>query len=202
MQVLLTLNNLQENGFQILLLFLAGYQDLFMVCRIGLFQAYDRKSKVAHQLFLEVYGNFYFVKGLGHNLFLVGQFCNLDLEEAFKRNACFIRNLATACYTQNRSLIHKRFNNTPYELINNRKLDISFLHVFGALCYPKNDRKDIRKLCAKGDIGSKQSDATRTASTAPVTLNLHTPNASITTAKTASTPTNSSIDSPAILNIS
>nr|GEV13803.1 hypothetical protein [Tanacetum cinerariifolium] len=31
--------------------------------------------------------------------------------------------------------------------------DISFLYVFGALCYPKNDRKDIRKLGAKGDIG-------------------------------------------------
>nr|GEY59025.1 retrovirus-related Pol polyprotein from transposon TNT 1-94 [Tanacetum cinerariifolium] len=34
-----------------------------------------------------------------------------------------------------------------------RKSDISFLHVFGALCYPKNDREDIRKLGAKGDIG-------------------------------------------------
>nr|GFC34874.1 ribonuclease H-like domain-containing protein [Tanacetum cinerariifolium] len=33
-----------------------------------------------------------------------------------------------------------------------RKPDISFLHVFGALCYPKNDRKDIRKLGVKGDI--------------------------------------------------
>nr|GFA40846.1 integrase, catalytic region, zinc finger, CCHC-type, peptidase aspartic, catalytic [Tanacetum cinerariifolium] len=33
------------------------------------------------------------------------------------------------------------------------KPDISFLHVFGALCYPKNDRKDIGKLGAKGDIG-------------------------------------------------
>nr|GFA38541.1 retrovirus-related Pol polyprotein from transposon TNT 1-94 [Tanacetum cinerariifolium] len=30
---------------------------------------------------------------------------------------------------------------------------MSFLYVFGALCYPKNDRKDIRKLGAKGDIG-------------------------------------------------
>nr|GFA03074.1 retrovirus-related Pol polyprotein from transposon TNT 1-94 [Tanacetum cinerariifolium] len=29
------------------------------------------------------------------------------------------------------------------------KLDISFLHVFGALCYPKNDREDIGKLGAK-----------------------------------------------------
>nr|GEZ63459.1 uncharacterized mitochondrial protein AtMg00810-like [Tanacetum cinerariifolium] len=61
--------------------------------------------------------------------------------------------IATACFTQNRSIIHRRFNKTPYELINGRKLDISFLHVFGALCYRKNDREDIRKLGAKGDIG-------------------------------------------------
>ncbi|GKC44093.1 retrovirus-related pol polyprotein from transposon TNT 1-94 [Tanacetum coccineum] len=61
--------------------------------------------------------------------------------------------IATACYTQNRSIIHRRFNKTPYELINGRKLDISFLHVFGALYYPKNDREDLGKLGAKGDIG-------------------------------------------------
>nr|GEW83879.1 hypothetical protein [Tanacetum cinerariifolium] len=61
--------------------------------------------------------------------------------------------IATACFTQNRSIIHRHFNKTPYELINDRKLDISFLHVFGALCYPKNDREDIGKLGAKGDIG-------------------------------------------------
>nr|GEY84629.1 putative RNA-directed DNA polymerase [Tanacetum cinerariifolium] len=41
----------------------------------------------------------------------------------------------------------------PYELINGRKPDILFLYVFGALCYPKNDREDIGKLGAKGDIG-------------------------------------------------
>nr|GEX12332.1 hypothetical protein [Tanacetum cinerariifolium] len=35
----------------------------------------------------------YFVKGLGHNLFLVGQFCDADLEVAFRRNTCFIRDL-------------------------------------------------------------------------------------------------------------
>ncbi|GJS28329.1 retrovirus-related pol polyprotein from transposon TNT 1-94 [Tanacetum coccineum] len=61
--------------------------------------------------------------------------------------------IATACYTQNRSIIHRRFNKTPYELLNDRKPDISFLYVFGALCYPKNDREDIGKLGAKGDIG-------------------------------------------------
>nr|GFA02311.1 retrovirus-related Pol polyprotein from transposon TNT 1-94 [Tanacetum cinerariifolium] len=61
--------------------------------------------------------------------------------------------IATACFTQNRSIIHRRFNKTLYELINGRKPDISFLHVFSALCYPKNDREDIGKLGAKGDIG-------------------------------------------------
>nr|GEZ01426.1 retrovirus-related Pol polyprotein from transposon TNT 1-94 [Tanacetum cinerariifolium] len=61
--------------------------------------------------------------------------------------------IATACFTQNRSIIHRRFNKTPYELINGKKPDISFLHVFGALCYPKNDREDIGKLGAKGNIG-------------------------------------------------
>nr|GFA76180.1 hypothetical protein [Tanacetum cinerariifolium] len=57
--------------------------------------------------------------------------------------------IATACFTQNRSFIHRRFNKTPYKLINGRKPNTSFLYVFGALCYPKNDREDIGKLGAK-----------------------------------------------------
>nr|GFB80984.1 integrase, catalytic region, zinc finger, CCHC-type, peptidase aspartic, catalytic [Tanacetum cinerariifolium] len=35
----------------------------------------------------------YFVERLGHNLFSVGRFCDSDLEVAFRRNACFVRNL-------------------------------------------------------------------------------------------------------------
>nr|GEV71805.1 reverse transcriptase domain-containing protein [Tanacetum cinerariifolium] len=60
--------------------------------------------------------------------------------------------ITTTCYSQNRSIIHRRFDKTPYELINGRKPDISFLYVFRDLCYPKNDREDIGKLGAKGDI--------------------------------------------------
>nr|GEZ13493.1 ribonuclease H-like domain-containing protein [Tanacetum cinerariifolium] len=73
----------------------------------------------------------------------------------FSRTPLFLwaEAIATACFTQNRSLIHRRFNKTPYELINDKKPDISFLHIFDALCYPKNDREDIGKLGAKGDIG-------------------------------------------------
>ncbi|GKC19709.1 hypothetical protein Tco_1021859 [Tanacetum coccineum] len=35
----------------------------------------------------------YYVEGLGHNLFSVGQFCDSNLEAAFRRNTCFVRNL-------------------------------------------------------------------------------------------------------------
>nr|GFA19271.1 hypothetical protein [Tanacetum cinerariifolium] len=87
--------------------------------------------------------------------------CNRTLVEAARTMLIFSRAplflwaeaIATACFTQNRSIIHRRFNKTPYELINGRKPDISFLYVFSALCYPKNDREDIGKLGAKGDIG-------------------------------------------------
>ncbi|GKD22787.1 retrovirus-related pol polyprotein from transposon TNT 1-94 [Tanacetum coccineum] len=57
--------------------------------------------------------------------------------------------ITTACYTQNRSVIHRRFNKTPYELINGRKPDISFLYVFGALCYPRMIVKILGSLVQK-----------------------------------------------------
>nr|GEU44838.1 retrotransposon protein, putative, unclassified [Tanacetum cinerariifolium] len=190
----------------------------------------------------------YFVEGLGHNLFSMGQFCDSDLEVAFRQHACFIRNLdgvdlligsrgnnlytlslqdimasspiyllskasktkswlwhrhlshlnfgainhltrqglvkflrskdeapdfiikflkmiqvrlkvlvhqavATACYTQNRSIIRLRHGKTPYKLLHNKLPDLSFLYVFGALCYPTNDSESLGKLQPKADIG-------------------------------------------------
>nr|GEX37859.1 hypothetical protein [Tanacetum cinerariifolium] len=207
----------------------------------------------------------YFVEGLGHNLFFVGQFCDSNLEVAFRQHTCFIRNLegvdlltgtrgnnlytlslgdmmasspicflskaskskswlwhrrlsylnfvrhirtdngiefvsqtlleyyeqvgishkisvahslqqnavierrnrmlievartmliyaqaslflwaeavATACYTQNRSIVRLHHDKTPYELLHNKLPDLSFLHVFGALCYPTNDSENL-----------------------------------------------------------
>ncbi|GJS68659.1 retrovirus-related pol polyprotein from transposon TNT 1-94 [Tanacetum coccineum] len=35
----------------------------------------------------------YYVEGLGHNLFSAGQFCDSDLEVAFRKHTCFVRNL-------------------------------------------------------------------------------------------------------------
>nr|GFA59643.1 hypothetical protein [Tanacetum cinerariifolium] len=35
----------------------------------------------------------YYVEGLNHNLFSVGQFCDVDLEVAFRKSTCYIRDL-------------------------------------------------------------------------------------------------------------
>nr|GEY73609.1 hypothetical protein [Tanacetum cinerariifolium] len=219
---------------------------------------------------------FYYVEGLGHNLFSVGQFCDRGLEVTFRKSTCFVRNedgvdlltglpkmkfekdhlcfackqgkihrkhhkskmafalnkpiyllhmdlsgsmcvqsingkrfvlvvvddysrytcvfflhskdeastnngtefknktlakffdeaeaIATAYFTQNHSIIHKRFDKTPYELMNKRKPNIKFFRVFGCRCYLLNDYKEVGKLKAKEDIGvfvgySKESGA-------------------------------------------
>ncbi|GJT97584.1 retrovirus-related pol polyprotein from transposon TNT 1-94 [Tanacetum coccineum] len=54
----------------------------------------------------------YYVEGLGHNLFSVGQFCYADLEVAFRKNTCFIRNLKaskTKSWLWHRRLSHLNF---------------------------------------------------------------------------------------------
>nr|GEV50286.1 uncharacterized mitochondrial protein AtMg00810-like [Tanacetum cinerariifolium] len=61
--------------------------------------------------------------------------------------------VATACYTQNRSIIRLRHGKTPYELLHNKLHHLSFLYVFGALSYPTNDSENLGKLQPKADIG-------------------------------------------------
>ncbi|GJT21265.1 retrovirus-related pol polyprotein from transposon TNT 1-94 [Tanacetum coccineum] len=60
--------------------------------------------------------------------------------------------ISTACSTQNRSINHTRYNKTPYEFLHGRKLNVEYFHVFGSLCYPKNDRDDLGKIKPKADI--------------------------------------------------
>ncbi|GJR83250.1 retrovirus-related pol polyprotein from transposon TNT 1-94 [Tanacetum coccineum] len=168
----------------------------------------------------------YYIEGLGHNLFFVGQFCDEYLEVPFWKNTCFIRNLEaskTKSWLWHCRLSHLNFGalnklakdglargiprlkfqkdhlcsacalgkskksshqpkaeetnqeklyilhmdsfgpmrvasingkcQTPYELMQDKKPDLSFLHVFGSLCYPTNDNEDLGKLDAKVDIG-------------------------------------------------
>nr|GEZ45768.1 hypothetical protein [Tanacetum cinerariifolium] len=59
----------------------------------------------------------------------------------------------TICFTQNRSIIRLRHGKTSYELLHSKLLDLSFFHVFGALCYSTNDSENLGKLQPKADIG-------------------------------------------------
>ncbi|CAH9114878.1 unnamed protein product [Cuscuta europaea] len=52
----------------------------------------------------------------------------------------------TACYTQNRSMINKNHQKTPYELWKGRKPNISYFHVFGCKCYILNNGKEHLKV--------------------------------------------------------
>ncbi|GJW02406.1 putative ribonuclease H-like domain-containing protein [Tanacetum coccineum] len=61
--------------------------------------------------------------------------------------------VATAYYTQNRSITRLRHGKTPYELLHDKLPDLSFFHVFGALCYLINDSENLGKLQPKADIG-------------------------------------------------
>nr|GEX43875.1 integrase, catalytic region, zinc finger, CCHC-type, peptidase aspartic, catalytic [Tanacetum cinerariifolium] len=163
----------------------------------------------------------YFMDGLGHTLFFVGQFCDSDLEVAFHQHTCFILNLegvdplsrnrgnslytlslgdmmksspicllskalkmkswlgidvgishetsvprfpqqngvverqavVTACFTQNCSIIRLHYGKTPYELLHDKLPDLSYFHVFCALCYPTTDSENLGKLQPKANIG-------------------------------------------------
>nr|GEU99165.1 integrase, catalytic region, zinc finger, CCHC-type, peptidase aspartic, catalytic [Tanacetum cinerariifolium] len=214
-----------------------------------------------YQIGIVTISRVYYVEGLRHNLFSVGQFCDSDLEVAFRKHTCFVHNLkvliysqdleeltsskdealdfkikflkmiqvrlnahvrnirtdngtefvnktlrnyyevigisheisvartpqqngvverrnrtlveaaqtmlifvkaplflwaeaiATTCYTQNQSIMRCYHEKTPYELLHDRKPDLSYLYVFGALCYPTNDSENLGKLQAKADIG-------------------------------------------------
>nr|GFA06875.1 hypothetical protein [Tanacetum cinerariifolium] len=61
--------------------------------------------------------------------------------------------VATTCFIQNRSIIRLQHGKTPYELLHNKLSDLSYLYVFGALCYPTNDSENLGKLQQKADIG-------------------------------------------------
>ncbi|GJR69358.1 retrovirus-related pol polyprotein from transposon TNT 1-94 [Tanacetum coccineum] len=65
----------------------------------------------------------------------------------------WVEAITTACFTHNRSIVHTRYNKTPYELIRKRKPNVQYFHVFGSLCYPTNDHDDLGKMKSQADIG-------------------------------------------------
>ncbi|GJU32482.1 retrovirus-related pol polyprotein from transposon TNT 1-94 [Tanacetum coccineum] len=57
--------------------------------------------------------------------------------------------IATACFTQNRSLVIPRHEKTPYHIINGQKPFIKFFHIFGSLCYIIGDGENLDKMKEK-----------------------------------------------------
>ncbi|GJR18452.1 retrovirus-related pol polyprotein from transposon TNT 1-94 [Tanacetum coccineum] len=76
----------------------------------------------------------YYVEGLGHNLFSIGQFCDSDLEA---------ESVAT---------IFLYMGDLPARELHSWTRDLTYLHVFGALCYPTNNSEDLDKLKPQADI--------------------------------------------------
>ncbi|GJZ06074.1 retrovirus-related pol polyprotein from transposon TNT 1-94, partial [Tanacetum coccineum] len=123
----------------------------------------------------------YYVEGLGHNLFSVRQFCDSDLEVAFRKHSCYVQDtdgvelIKGSCGSnltpQQNGIVERRnctlmeaartmliFSKAPMflwaeVLVHDKKPDLTFFRVFGALCYPTNDIADLGKLQPMADIG-------------------------------------------------
>nr|GFB74953.1 hypothetical protein [Tanacetum cinerariifolium] len=59
--------------------------------------------------------------------------------------------IATACFTQNRSLVIPRHEKTPYHIINDRKPSVKFFYIFSSVCYIVRDGENLDKMKEKGD---------------------------------------------------
>nr|GFC47567.1 retrovirus-related Pol polyprotein from transposon TNT 1-94 [Tanacetum cinerariifolium] len=59
--------------------------------------------------------------------------------------------IATACFTQNRSLVIPRHEKTPYHIINDRKPSVKFFYIFGSVCYIVRDGENLDKMKEKRD---------------------------------------------------
>ena len=59
----------------------------------------------------------------------------------------------TACYTQNRTLITKELEKTPYEIMANKKPTLKYFHVFVGKCFVIKDDEHLCKFEAKANEG-------------------------------------------------
>ncbi|KAJ9551588.1 hypothetical protein OSB04_015633 [Centaurea solstitialis] len=57
----------------------------------------------------------------------------------------------TACYTQNRSIVHRRFGQTPYHILFGRVPSVGHFKVFGCKCFVLNETENRGKFGPKSD---------------------------------------------------
>ncbi|GJW88101.1 hypothetical protein Tco_0163441 [Tanacetum coccineum] len=72
----------------------------------------------------------YYVEGLSHNLFLVGQFCDSDLKVAFRKHSCFNRYLDCVDLLSVQDLVPNQAALTLAKPPSNNDLDLSFQPMF------------------------------------------------------------------------
>nr|GFA75109.1 putative ribonuclease H-like domain-containing protein [Tanacetum cinerariifolium] len=65
--------------------------------------------------------------------------------------------IATACFTQNRSLVIPRHEKTPYHIINDQRPSVKFFNIFGCICYIFRDGENLNKMKEK-ELPQKASD--------------------------------------------
>ncbi|GJR87738.1 putative ribonuclease H-like domain-containing protein [Tanacetum coccineum] len=74
-------------------------------------------------------------------------------ENDVKASACWAEAVNTACYVQNRVLVIKPYNKTPYELFLGRKPALSFMRPFGCPVIILNTLDHLGKFYGKADEG-------------------------------------------------
>ncbi|GJS39692.1 retrovirus-related pol polyprotein from transposon TNT 1-94 [Tanacetum coccineum] len=94
-----------------------------------------------YQLRNVIISRVYYVDGLGYNLFSMVQFCDSDLEVAFRKHMCYVQNLDGA------NLISGSRDKNLYTISLDDMLKSS------PICYPTNDSEDLGKLKPKAGIG-------------------------------------------------
>nr|GEV66931.1 hypothetical protein [Tanacetum cinerariifolium] len=95
--------------------------------------------------------------------------------------------VATVCYNQNCSIIRLRHGKTPYDLLHDKLPDLSYFHVFGALCYLTNNSENLEKLQSKANIvAPKPAASTCLSSSTTVDQDAPSPSNSQTSPETQS----------------
>ena len=76
------------------------------------------------------------------------------IAESSMNEAYWAEAVNTACYTQNRAMINKAHDKTPFEIYKGKRPNISHFRIFGCKCFVLNNGKDqLRAFQAKSDEG-------------------------------------------------
>nr|GFB09454.1 hypothetical protein [Tanacetum cinerariifolium] len=78
--------------------------------------------------------------------------------------------IATACFTQNRSLVIPHHKKTPYHIINDQKPSVKFFHIFGYICYIVRDGENLDQMKEKDQISSDPAPECQTMTLEHVSL--------------------------------